>query len=388
MKHQPSLPLDDEAYAGLQKSAREHLWMHFTRMSSYDHGDVPIIVKGEGAYIWDAKGRKYLDALAGLFVSQVGHGRTELAEAAAKQAKELAFFPLWSYAHPNAIELAERVAELRPRRPQPGLLHQRRRRGRRDRLEAGEELLQAHRQADEAQGDQPRDRLPRHHPGRAVDHRAAGAQGAVRAAGALDVPGARTRTSTARPSASRAARTRTSRTSAAGPPTRSPSPSRTRAPRRSPRSSSSPCRTPAAASRPRPATSSGSARSATSTTCCWSATRSSAPSGGSATCSRAERYGYQPDMITCAKGITSGYAPLGAMIATDRLMEPFLDGHGVASRTATPSAATRCPRRWRWRTSTSSSARASTEHVLDNQDAFRVDAGEAQRPADRRRRPR
>ena len=40
----------------------------------------------------------------------------------------------------------------------------------------------------------------------------------------------------------------------------------------------------------------------------------------------AERYGYQPDMITCAKGITSGYAPLGAMIASDRLMEPFLHG--------------------------------------------------------------
>jgi adenosylmethionine-8-amino-7-oxononanoate aminotransferase len=40
----------------------------------------------------------------------------------------------------------------------------------------------------------------------------------------------------------------------------------------------------------------------------------------------AERYGYQPDMITCAKGITSGYSPLGAMIATDRLMEPFLTG--------------------------------------------------------------
>ena len=109
-----SLPFDDEAYAGLQKSAREHLWMHFTRMSSYDHGDVPIIVKGEGAYIWDAKGRKYLDALAGLFVSQVGHGRTELAEAAAKQASELAFFPLWSYAHPSAIELAERIANYAP----------------------------------------------------------------------------------------------------------------------------------------------------------------------------------------------------------------------------------------------------------------------------------
>src|SRR5690349_24801800 len=106
--------LDDEAYAGLQKSAREHLWMHFTRHSSYAEADVPVIVKGEGAYIYDAKGRRYLDALAGLFVSQLGHGRTELAEAAAKQAEQLAFMPLWSYAHPNAIELAERVANYAP----------------------------------------------------------------------------------------------------------------------------------------------------------------------------------------------------------------------------------------------------------------------------------
>jgi adenosylmethionine-8-amino-7-oxononanoate aminotransferase len=88
--------------------------MHFTRMSSYDSADVPVIVRGEGAYVYDAKGRRYLDALSGLFVSQVGHGRRELAEAAAKQASELAYFPLWSYAHPTAIELAERVANFAP----------------------------------------------------------------------------------------------------------------------------------------------------------------------------------------------------------------------------------------------------------------------------------
>ena len=102
-------------------AARDHLWMHFTRQSTYEPkgsggagGSVPIIVKGEGAYIWDDQGRKYLDALAGLFVVQVGHGREELAEAAAKQARELAFFPLWSYAHPAAIELAERLAAGAP----------------------------------------------------------------------------------------------------------------------------------------------------------------------------------------------------------------------------------------------------------------------------------
>jgi adenosylmethionine-8-amino-7-oxononanoate aminotransferase len=99
----------------LANKAARHLWMHFTRHSTYEQGGhVPVIVKGEGARIWDDDGRQYLDGLAGLFVVQVGHGRAELAAAAAKQAQELAFFPIWSYAHPAAIELAERLAHLAP----------------------------------------------------------------------------------------------------------------------------------------------------------------------------------------------------------------------------------------------------------------------------------
>ncbi|GAA3836109.1 aspartate aminotransferase family protein [Nocardioides panacisoli] len=98
----------------LQQSAKDHLWMHFTRQGSYADHDVPLIVRGEGAYIYDVHGKRYLDGLAGLFVSQLGHGRTDLVEAAAKQASELAFMPLWSYAHPSAIELAERVAGYAP----------------------------------------------------------------------------------------------------------------------------------------------------------------------------------------------------------------------------------------------------------------------------------
>ena len=92
----------------------DHLWMHFTRMSAYRNAEVPTIVRGDGPYIWDANGRRYLDGLAGLFVVQVGHGRGELAEAASKQAAELAYFPVWSYAHPKAVELADRLAELAP----------------------------------------------------------------------------------------------------------------------------------------------------------------------------------------------------------------------------------------------------------------------------------
>src|SRR5271165_120519 len=98
----------------LQAAAKKHLWMHFTRMSAYDNGDIPVIVRGSGPYVYDDKGKRYLDGLAGLFVSMVGHGRTELAEAASRQASQLAYFPLWSYAHPNAIELSERLATLAP----------------------------------------------------------------------------------------------------------------------------------------------------------------------------------------------------------------------------------------------------------------------------------
>jgi adenosylmethionine-8-amino-7-oxononanoate aminotransferase len=98
----------------LQDTAKQNLWMHFTRMSAYADSDVPVIVRGSGPYVYDNHGRRYLDGLSGLFVSQVGHGRTEIAEAAARQASELAYFPLWSYAHPRAIELAERLAELAP----------------------------------------------------------------------------------------------------------------------------------------------------------------------------------------------------------------------------------------------------------------------------------
>ncbi|MEO5535170.1 MAG: aspartate aminotransferase family protein [Pseudolysinimonas sp.] len=88
--------------------------MHFTRHSAVEESGAPIIVKGEGHHIWDSKGKKYIDGLSGLFVVNAGHGRDRLADAAARQAKELAFFPIWSYAHPGAIELADRLANYAP----------------------------------------------------------------------------------------------------------------------------------------------------------------------------------------------------------------------------------------------------------------------------------
>ena len=100
--------------AALQEAAKRNLWLHFTRMSSYAGADIPMIVRGEGQYVYDQNGKRYLDGLAGLFVSQIGHGRADVAEAGARQGSELAYFPLWSYAHPRAVELAERLASYAP----------------------------------------------------------------------------------------------------------------------------------------------------------------------------------------------------------------------------------------------------------------------------------
>src|SRR5438270_13629737 len=96
------------------RDATKNLWLHFSRMSAYADAPPPVIVRGEGARIFDDRGRSYLDGLAGLFVVQAGHGRRSLAEAAAKQAEQLAFFPIWSYAHPPAIELSHRLAAAAP----------------------------------------------------------------------------------------------------------------------------------------------------------------------------------------------------------------------------------------------------------------------------------
>jgi adenosylmethionine-8-amino-7-oxononanoate aminotransferase len=99
----------------LQQAAREHLWLHFTRMSGYQQTEMPIIVKGDGCYLEDANGKRYLDALAGLFAVNIGYSYgEEVGEAAAAQMRELPFYTNWSYAHPRAIELAAEVAELAP----------------------------------------------------------------------------------------------------------------------------------------------------------------------------------------------------------------------------------------------------------------------------------
>ena len=109
-----TVPAAPDAPQDLQALAKRHLWMHFTRMGAYESADVPVIARGEGCYVWDTQGNRYLDALSALFCVNVGHGRAEIGEAMAAQAAELGFFTNWSYAHPRAIELAARVASYAP----------------------------------------------------------------------------------------------------------------------------------------------------------------------------------------------------------------------------------------------------------------------------------
>src|SRR4026209_918965 len=84
-------------------------------MGAYRDTDVPIIVRGEGCYLEDVNGKRYLDALAGQFAVNIGYSYgEEIGQAAPEQMRELPFYTNWSYAHPRAIELAAEVASLAP----------------------------------------------------------------------------------------------------------------------------------------------------------------------------------------------------------------------------------------------------------------------------------
>ncbi|HZO37528.1 MAG TPA: aspartate aminotransferase family protein [Solirubrobacteraceae bacterium] len=100
----------------LQDLAKRHLWMHFARMGAFQSADaeIPIVVRGDGCYVWDEHGSRYLDGLSALFCVNIGHGRADIARAGADQAVELGFYTTWSYANPPAIELAAKIAELAP----------------------------------------------------------------------------------------------------------------------------------------------------------------------------------------------------------------------------------------------------------------------------------
>lgn len=97
----------------MRASARRHLGPHFTRRAAWE-SDFPVFVGGEGCYLVDSEGNRVLDGLAGLFCVNMGHGRHDIADAGAAQMHQLAYAHNWSAAHPKAIEAAELIASLAP----------------------------------------------------------------------------------------------------------------------------------------------------------------------------------------------------------------------------------------------------------------------------------
>jgi adenosylmethionine-8-amino-7-oxononanoate aminotransferase len=304
----------------LADRARKHLWMHFTRMSAYERGHVPVIVRGDGPYIWDDQGKRYLDGLAGLFVVQVGHGRSELAEAAAKQASELAFFPLWSYAHPQAIELAERLAHLAP--------------GDLNRVffttgggEAVESAWKVAKQYFKITGKPMKHKVI----SRNIAYHGT-PQGALSITG---IPAAKAMFEPLVPGAHKVPNTNFYRAPEHGDDLDAfglwaanrieeaiefEGPETVAAVFLEPVQNSGGCFPPPPGyfQRVREICDKHDVLLVSDEVIC--------AFGRLGHYFGADRYGYQPDIITCAKGMTSGYSPIGAMIATDRIMEPFLHG--------------------------------------------------------------
>lgn len=100
---------DSEARAKL-----DHLALHFTSGAAWRSGDLPIFVRGDGCYVWDDTGRRVLDGLAGLFVVHIGHGRRDIVAAGSEQMLQLAYTPSWGQTHPAALDAAELITSLAP----------------------------------------------------------------------------------------------------------------------------------------------------------------------------------------------------------------------------------------------------------------------------------
>lgn len=94
--------------------AQKHLFPHFTRGQVWQDAGLPVIVRGEGCYLYDDSGERFLDGLAGLFCVNMGHGRTDIPAAATKQMEQLAYWTNWSAAHPASVEAATLVSGLAP----------------------------------------------------------------------------------------------------------------------------------------------------------------------------------------------------------------------------------------------------------------------------------
>jgi adenosylmethionine-8-amino-7-oxononanoate aminotransferase len=110
----PDRPGDREAQPtqqALQRQIRDHLLLNFTDFAAFTDRDFPVLVSGDGCYLIDSHGRRFIDGISGLFCSNLGHGfGAEIGAAAARQLSELVFTPSWTLTHPGAARLAERLA--------------------------------------------------------------------------------------------------------------------------------------------------------------------------------------------------------------------------------------------------------------------------------------
>jgi adenosylmethionine-8-amino-7-oxononanoate aminotransferase len=306
----------------LQEMAKRHLWMHFTRMSAYQDADIPIIVRGDGCYVWDEHGKRYLDGLSALFCVNIGHGRADIAQAGADQAKDLGFYTNWSYAHPRSIELAAKVAELAP--------------GDLNRVfftsggsEAVESAIKLCRQYHKLTG----------HPNKTkVIAREIAYHGT--SLGALAATGITSLREPFEPLAPGGCHVRNTNTFRSAPVSAREladaiahriefeGPETVAAVILEPVQNAGGCFTPPEGywQRVREICDQYNViLISDEVICSW---------GRLGEWFGAQRYDYQPDIITTAKGLTSSYAPMGAVIASDRLAEPFMEGtasflHGI-----------------------------------------------------------
>jgi adenosylmethionine-8-amino-7-oxononanoate aminotransferase len=299
----------------LQELAKRHLWMHFTRMSAYDDAEVPIIVRGEGCYVWDEHGKRYLDGLSALFCVNIGHGRADIAQAGADQAKELGFYTNWSYAHPPAIELAARIASLAP--------------GDLNRVfftsggsEAVESAYKLARQYHKLTGNPNKTKL--------IAREIAYHGTSLGALSATGITGLRTPFEPLTPGASHVPNTNTYRmipgmteeyfAESIAERIEFEGPDTVAAVILEPVQNAGGCFTPPDGyfARVREICDEYDVLLISDEViCAW---------GRLGEWFGAQRYDYRPDMITTAKGLTSAYAPMGAMIASDRVAEPFMEG--------------------------------------------------------------
>jgi adenosylmethionine-8-amino-7-oxononanoate aminotransferase len=306
------------AQSELQRLAKKHLWMHFTRMGAYADHEVPIIVRGEGSYVWDEHGKRYLDGLSALFCVNAGHGRAELGQAAADQAKELGFYTNWSYAHPPAIELAARVASLAPEGMERVFFTS-------GGSEAVESALKLCRNWHRMRGDGQRIKV--------IAREVAYHGTTLGALSATGIPGLRAQFEPLTPGGCHVANTNSYR----WPEDRDPlwaadqiehrilfeGPETVSCVILEPVQNAGGCFAPPEGywQRVREICDRyGVLLISDEVICSW---------GRLGHYFGAQRYDYLPDLITTAKGLTSAYAPMGALIASDKVADPFMDGDAM-----------------------------------------------------------